>query len=366
MNFVFVSYNYNANCNSPEAWFKQVKFYVGSLESLSKKHTVHRIEQINYYGDSQHNGIQYHFINLRNKHTRFPIVIHRLVKELNPDVVVVHGLHNPLRVIQLHLLLNNKVKIIVQNHAEKPAVGIRKLLQKLADQYIDAYWFASRDMGMDWVAKGNLKSGHKIHEVMEVSSSFYPIDKVSAKARTGVQGKPVFLWVGRLNDNKDPLNVVKTFVEFVKACSTAKLYMIYHTGELLNDIKAILNKAGVPKSAINLVGKVPHEDLLYWYNSADFIISGSFYEGSGTAVCEAMSCGCVPLVTDIFSFRAITDNGDCGMLYEAGNQKELLSVLMQTQQMDLDEKRRKALKFFKDNLSFEAIAKRMELSAISL
>ena len=105
-----------------------------------------------------------------------------------------------------------------------------------------------------------------------------------------------------------------------------------------------------------MIGKTPNDDLLYWYNSADFLISGSFYEGSGTAVCEAMSCGCVPLVTDIPSFRMITDNGNCGLLYEAGNEDALLATLLSTQQLDLTEKRNKSITFFKDHLSFEAIA----------
>ena len=76
--------------------------------------------------------------------------------------------------------------------------------------------------------------------------------------------------------------------------------MIYQTEELLVEIKNIIEKEN--KNAIQLVGNIPHNEMLYWYNSADFIISGSHYEGSGTAVCEAMSCGCIPITTNIFFF----------------------------------------------------------------
>jgi glycosyltransferase involved in cell wall biosynthesis len=105
-----------------------------------------------------------------------------------------------------------------------------------------------------------------------------------------------------------------------------------------------------------LIGKVAHDELQYWFNSADIIISGSHYEGSGTAICEAMSCGCMPLVTDIFSFRMITDNGKCGLLYKAGDEDGLLAALMQTQQMDIHGKQQLSLEYFRTNLSFEAIA----------
>ncbi|MDB5062923.1 MAG: glycosyltransferase family 4 protein, partial [Mucilaginibacter sp.] len=112
--------------------------------------------------------------------------------------------------------------------------------------------------------------------------------------------------------------------------------------------------------------KVAHHDLLYWFNSADFIVSGSHYEGSGAAVCEAMSCGCVPIVTDILSFRMITDSGKCGILYEPGNEKALLSALRQTLEMDREVKRKLTLQYFKTHLSFEAIAQKIQCIVTSL
>ena len=51
MRFVFVSYNYSPDIHSPQEWLNRVKIYVGSLECLSKKHTVMRVEQINYTGN---------------------------------------------------------------------------------------------------------------------------------------------------------------------------------------------------------------------------------------------------------------------------------------------------------------------------
>jgi len=365
MNFVFVSYDYDTKFESPEKWLKMIEGYAGILEQLGKKHAVTRIQQMRFNIDKVHNGVQFRFVNYGTKSRLFPTKLNRLVRSLNPDIVVVHGLHNPLQVMQLRLQLNKRIKVIAQNHAEKPATGLRKLAQKIADRYIDAYFFASREMGIDWVRKGNLASPEKIHEVMEISSGFYPVEKPSAKARIGLSGQPVFLWVGRLDRNKDPLNVVNAFLQFAETYPQAQLYMIYHTDELLGEIqKALANH--IHGNAITMVGKVAHDELLYWYNSADFVLSGSHYEGSGTAVCEAMSCGCVPVVTDIFSFRMITDNGHCGILYEAGNQQAMLSALMQTQQINAVQKRENVLAYFQSHLSFEAIARRFDEIATAL
>jgi glycosyltransferase involved in cell wall biosynthesis len=209
MNFVFVSYDYDPGYNSPQKWIIRIKGYSGVLIALAKNNQVTRITQINYKGDELYNGVNFKFVNYQDHKLRFPIKLHRLIKSLQPNVVVVHGLHNPWQVIQLRFHLDKKTKIILQNHAEKPASGLKKQMQKIADRYVDAYLFASKAMGLDWVNKGNLSSPEKIHEVMEVSSVFYPIDKATARAKTNAQGNNVFLWVGRLDKNKDPLNVVK-------------------------------------------------------------------------------------------------------------------------------------------------------------
>jgi glycosyltransferase involved in cell wall biosynthesis len=366
MRFVFVSYNYSPDIHSPEEWLNRVKIYVGSLEYLSRKHTVMRVEQINYTGNFSHNGVQYYCVDYGKKKNYFPQKLNGFVKSLQPDVVIVSGLHFPLQVIQLRLKLEKKVKIIVQNHSEKPFIGIKKYFQRLADKYIDAYFFSAHTIGAEWVSKGNLASENKIHEIMEVSSVFYPVDKIFARSKTQVIGNPVFLWAGRLNGNKDPITVVNAFLKFLQFQPSARLYMIYQTTELLPALRLLIDNEKNNSDAVVLVGNVEHNEMLHWFNSSDFIISGSHYEGGGTAVCEAMSCGCVPVITDIFSFRAMTANGQCGVLYKAGDENALLAALIQTMQMDLQEKRDKTLEHFKKELSFEAIANKIQKVAVSL
>ncbi|HZX57581.1 MAG TPA: glycosyltransferase family 4 protein [Mucilaginibacter sp.] len=365
MKYVSVTFSPSLNFNSPESWFERTAGYAGVLFCLAKNNTVINIKQINYEGDCVHHGVHYYFPNFKRKDTYFPGELNRFVKRLKPDIVFVQGLHNPIQLIQLAARLNKTAKIIVQHHAEKPSSGIKKFFQKMADKLTDAYLFASHELGEEWVKNGIISSAEKIHEVMEVSSIFSPMNKALARLTTGAKGSTVFLWVGRLNDNKDPLTVIKAFLRYAELNPGTHLYMIYHTGELLEQINALLAQSA-QKDAITLVGKIPHADLQYWFNSADIILSGSHYEGSGTAVCEAMSCACMPIVTDISSFRMITDNGRCGLLYQPGNEESILSALKQTADIDVHEKQKLSLEYFQSNLSFEAIAKRIQEIAASL
>lgn len=359
MIYVSVTFYSSLAFDAPEAWIKRTEAYAGILQCIGKENKVINLKRINFTGDLVYKNIDHRFHNIGKKDTLFPYKLARHIKGLQPDVVLVQGLHVPIQTIILRMILGKKVKIIAQNHAEKPLQGIKKWLQRMADKCIDAYLFASHELGAAWVKNGNIASAEKIHEVMEISSVFLPMDKAEARIKTRARGEPVYLWVGRLNENKDPLNAVRAFLRFAELRPSARLYMIYHTGELLEPMQTIISLSA-RKESIQLVGELPHSELQYWFSSADFILSASHYEGSGTAICEAMSCGCVPIATDIPSFRMITDNGRCGLLYEPGNETALLDALKLSCEINAAEKRNAALNYFKSDLSFEAIAKRIQ------
>ncbi len=359
MRIVSTSYSYTPGYNEPLQWLQRIGFYTGILQQLAKSHEVHSIEQIDYTGRLEHNAVHYHFLDCKKSGRYFPFRLHRYIKELQPDVVFINGLLFPWQVIQLRWKLGKKIKLVAIHHAEKPFAGIRKLLRKRADRYIQVYFFTSKEMGDDWVKKGIIADERKIAEVMEVSSSFGVIDRLTARGKTGISGYPIFLWVGRLNANKDPLTVLKGFAEFSRHQPSAKLYMIYHTEELRQEIVHFLQKEPALRESVRMVGKVLHEEMEYWYNSADFIVSGSHYEGGGVAVCEAMSCGCIPILTNIPPFRKMTGPGKCGLLFEPGNEKDLTDSLLKAMKLEIKKEKEKVLQQFDEELSFEAIARKI-------
>jgi glycosyltransferase involved in cell wall biosynthesis len=346
--------------NNPEAWIKHINFYLGTLEALAITDTVISIEQIDYEGGLEKNGVQYHFMKFTKKERLFPYKLHRFIKAQKPDVVLIHGMQFPLQVIQLRMMMGQKTIIMTQHHADRPFKGLKKQVAQLADRCVSACLFASKDLATEWIEQDIIHTPDKVKEIMPVSSVFSAINREAALSKTGVFGQPVFLWVGRLNANKDPINAVKAFFRYLKHQPTARLYMIYQNDDLLKDIQAIIHETKSPyKNNIRLVGKMPHHELLYWYNSADFILSCSHRESGGAAISEAMSCGAIPIVTAIDSFKTITDDGKCGILYEAGNEDVLYQALLQTRQINIATKRAYTLQYYNATLSFAAIAKRL-------
>ena len=360
MKIVSTSYVNTTEYNDPVKWLERISFYTGLLEELAKHYTVESIEQINYNGKMLKNTVTYHFLSFKKKKLYFPFELHRYIKNLKPDIVFVNGFIFPLQVIQLRKTLGKAAKIIVLHRAEKPFSGIKGYLQTIADKSVDAYLFVSDEFSVEWIKKGIFKNKKKIHEVMQSSSIFFQDDKIAARKILNISGEPAFLWVGRLEKNKDPLTVIKAFIKYLSFQPRAKLYMIYQDDQLLTDMKTLIDANNKTKDGIILIGKVEHRQLQTWYNAADFFISGSHYEGSGIAACEAMSCGCIPLLTDILSFRKMTGPDKCGMLYQPGNVDELLSVLIKISEMNIGSESEKTLKQFNNELSFTAITEKVK------
>ena len=176
------------------------------------------------------------------------------------------------------------------------------------------------------------------------------------KKITGMSGEKNFIWVARLNSNKDPFTVLKGFELYCTANSAARLYMIYQTEELLEYCKAIIAASPLLKQAVHLIGKKEHHELEDWYNAADFYISGSHSEGSGYALVEAMACGCVPVVTRIPSFTQITGSGKYGFLFEPGNIADLYQKLQDTDAINLQQYAQSVHEHSQTSLSYQAVA----------
>lgn len=280
------------------------------------------------------------------------------IRKEQPDVILIHSFIYAWQILILRLIVGKRVRLIVQNHAEKPFNGMKQQLQKLADRYISAYLFVSHKQAEPWLNKKIISSEQKIYEVMEGSTSFTLNDKHQAKMTIAEPGTVLFLWVGRLDQNKDPLTVLKAFKSYWQDGHNAKLIMIYNSYELLKEVEEFITVNNL-SDCILLKGSTEHSELEVYYNAADYFILGSHDEGSGYALCEAMACGCVPVVTTIPSFMNMLNNGQCGYVFEPGNVKSLYDTLCAIDPQQLPLYRKSVLNKFSEDLSHEAIGKKI-------
>ena len=96
------------------------------------------------------------------------------------------------------------------------------------------------------------------------------------------------------------------------------------------------------------MGKLGREELRKYYNQSQCYLQFSSFEGFGCALCEAMLCGCVPVVSSVNILPEIID--DTGFVLErkdpAMAEALLKEVLMQE---DLQERGHAARERIKQN-----------------
>jgi glycosyltransferase involved in cell wall biosynthesis len=78
-------------------------------------------------------------------------------------------------------------------------------------------------------------------------------------------------------------------------------------------------------SNIRVVGFVNHDELGDYYNAHAFYLQLSVSEGFGIAVCEAMLCGCVPIVSNVGMLPSIA--GNVGYVLETKNIQKLYGLV---------------------------------------
>ncbi len=298
------------------------------------------------------------FFTGKHKFFHLPLTICRYIRREAPEVLMVHGFIFPVQVLVLRWFKPRHTKLIIQHHAEKPfAHPVKRWFQKIAYAPADAFLFASLALAKPYLEAGIITDKRRLHEVMEGSTLFTPISKAEARAALNIGKEPVFLWVGRLNANKDPLTVLKAMYLFKEAGNPFKFYMIYGSNELEEQVRHYIAEHGLQEHVV-LIGKTDHDRLNRWYSAADYFVAASYYEGSGLALCEAMACGCIPIVSDIASFSTMTVQGKYGVLFEAGNAQALFEKLSSLTLLDINTMRASVIHHFQEHLSGEAIGKR--------
>ncbi|MDI9363908.1 MAG: glycosyltransferase family 4 protein [Flavobacterium sp.] len=365
MRIVYLNYFCSKKYDKPEDWLAKMQPVNVVLEELAKKHTVISVQQINYNDEIKRHSVDYRFVNFYKKTTLLPFRLSHFVKKLQADVIIIHGTVFPIQTILLKLVVGKSVTIVVQHHAELPFKGIKKMVQKIASFFVDAYFFPSKKTGKIWQAEGNIDSAKPIFTIYEGASTIQQIDRVNARLFTKVNGYPTYIWVGRLDAKKQPLQAIQAFASFLKVQPTARLYMLFYSSNLIEEVASYLGQNESRCNNIILVGKIAHQDLYNWYSSADFYISSSLHEGTSFTLSEAMSCGCVPIVTNIPTLAEMLGN-NCGLLYNVGNKNALFEALVASVSVAIEEESSKTLQQYKRHLSPSSIANNIEAALAQL
>jgi glycosyltransferase involved in cell wall biosynthesis len=281
--------------------------------------------------------------------------LHDALAEFRPAIVHVNGFDFPLSLRRLRSRLPGECALVVQDHGgfdPDRLSRLRKAWFRYGLGAVDAILVATPPQIELFRDSRIVPAQVRIRDVMESSTNLRP-------AKQHVDGGALsLLWVGRLNENKDPLTVASGFSRFVRMHSHATLTFIYQQAHLEPRLRTFVEADEALRRSVTLRGFVPHGQLAEAYAEADLFVLGSHHEGSGYAVLEALACGVPPVVTDIPAFRWLTAGGTVGALWTAGDSESCCAALTRAAARPLDAQREACRQRFDGQFSWDAIGRR--------
>ncbi len=280
--------------------------------------------------------------------------MHAAIATIRPTVVHVNGMDFPRAIRRLRALLPTAA-IVVQDHGgfDPHALSwFRRAWLRRGLRAADALLVSTDAQASEFGSSGLVPPNVEVRDVMEGSTD------LKVDLRPTRNGPLNVLWVGRLNANKDPLTVIDGFAQFARTRSDTTLTFAYGTAELESPLRRAIDRDGSLRGRVKLLGAVAHEQIADLYAGADLFVLGSHREGSGYAALEAMACGVVPVLTNIPSFRGLTDSGRVGELWEVGSPQSLAAALSRAASGSLEAKRQACRSRFETCFSWSAIGTR--------
>lgn len=86
---------------------------------------------------------------------------------------------------------------------------------------------------------------------------------------------------------------------------------------------------------VEIIPSPPQDELLQWYRQAKVYCQLSYYESFGVALAEAMSCECIPVVTDRGALPEVV--GDTGFVVPYGDAEATAAAIVQALRSDRGE-----------------------------
>ena len=134
-----------------------------------------------------------------------------------------------------------------------------------------------------------------------------------------VEKEKIIITIGQVTNKNIKLKGLDTFAKVASHFPDYKFVII---GKKENSIENELKK--INKNII-FTGLIPHKDVLKWLNRSVVYCQLSYIESFGLGVAEAMSCGCIPVVTDRGGLLEVV--GDIGFIVPYGDENSTVSAI---------------------------------------
>ncbi len=149
----------------------------------------------------------------------------------------------------------------------------------------------------------------------------------------------IFLAPRGINEVYRPDLIIRAFNILKRQDLT--VYLILLAGYASEERKRIIRKIidNDPERIILINDTLAQDRMREYYNSSDFYVGIPLYDQISAALLEAMSCGAIPIVSDIEPYKGLIINGENGFVFEGDDPRKLSEILFHVINEDYDHKR---------------------------
>lgn len=252
------------------------------------------------------------------------------LKENNYDVIQTSDYFQLGTIISVLASLNKKTKVVVwqdlNNFPRFPGGLIIKIFNNTLGRLVQhriSLFIPKTNTSRLFLLKSKVKIS-KIYRTIPTgvdTNVFKPQSNTKFDLKI-IENKRVILCVARLHEQKGLEYLIKSIV-YVKKEHPNILLIIKGNGNLLNELKTLIEKLSLTDNVYIFTSFLNRKDLVNLYNISEFTVLPSIFETFGFVILESMACGKPIISTNIDGPREIILNNDVGYLVESKSSEEL-------------------------------------------
>jgi glycosyltransferase involved in cell wall biosynthesis len=137
--------------------------------------------------------------------------------------------------------------------------------------------------------------------------------------RARLEGKPLIIgWGARLEYYQKRADLIIPFIEAIERSGIDFVFNVAGNGPMYDEINDYVNSRSITDK-VHVMGAIPQQQMGNFWKQQDIYLNLSDFEGCSLAMLEAMSLGCVPVVTNVSGTEAFIQDKDTGFCVNVGD-----------------------------------------------
>lgn len=252
-----------------------------------------------------------------------PVGFIRRLKQKDSDVVIVNEYGESFWLTFLYRLIKNKKYKIITICDDSVDIfanegGLHAIARKMALKHIDGIILCN-DLVQNEYQKRYPNINTYVMPIIQEESRFFANKEAIIKHAKDIvlteklYGKRVFLYVGRISPEKNPLYLIKSFIKEHEKNSENILYIIgdyIPENKLYNDEIDKYIASHNACSYIKKIGRKEGDELKSWFYAGQVLVVPSVREPFGAVTNEALLCGNYVMISSIAGSTCLIDDSN--------------------------------------------------------